>query len=107
MNSIALLCESPHYSGKAESLSRLTSYPLFYDEVPEGFDFILAFTAERVELRDTEKNGPGPVFVEFGEGKLDYRRRFAKGQQLIHKAVGGGKPRILDGTAGLGGDAFV
>lgn len=52
-----------------------------------------------------------PISVDFLAGKHRHRRNFGGGKnQLLCKAVGiktGFKPRVVDMTAGLGGDAFV
>lgn len=51
------------------------------------------------------------VYVDFVEGELAHRRKFGGGKgQMLAKAVGLNKgfvPKILDATAGLGGDAFI
>ncbi len=53
----------------------------------------------------------GPVFIDFTAGKKNHRRQFGGGKsQPMARAVGMGNPpipRILDATAGMGGDAFV
>lgn len=71
---------------------------------------ILGFVDDVLCLRragDKEK----PVFVDFVGGKAGHRRRFGGGKgQDIAKAVGlnkGVTPHVLDGTGGLGRDAFV
>src|SRR5690606_23122611 len=54
---------------------------------------------------------PGPVFADFVEGALAYRRLHGGGRgQPVARAVGlkpGIYPKVLDATAGLGRDAFV
>ncbi len=71
------------------------------------FDFLLAFTDERLELRSTQPRGPGPIYVDFVAGPLGYARRMPR-FGLLYQAVGfrGGRPSVLDATAGLGADAF-
>lgn len=74
--------------------------------------YVLAFTDDRIELRSWYKGAPGPVFVDFVNGAADYRRLHGGGRgEMIAKAVGLRKGvaqiRVLDATAGLGGDAFV
>lgn len=54
----------------------------------------------------------GAVFVDFISGKKNHRRQFGGGKnQPMARAVGIGKLqqpiRLLDATAGMGGDAFV
>lgn len=65
---------------------------------------------ERLELQELTAGGPGPVFVDFTGGKAEHRRATTGKQQPLPKAVGvksGHLPHIIDGTAGLGRDAFV
>ena len=71
---------------------------------------ILGFVDDVLCLRragDKEK----PVAVDFVGGKAGHRRKFGGGKgQDIAKAVGlnkGVTPHVLDGTGGLGRDAFV
>ncbi|MGC9386659.1 MAG: class I SAM-dependent methyltransferase [Hydrogenovibrio sp.] len=51
----------------------------------------------------------GPVYVDFVGGKKNHRRQFGggKGQPLAKAVAIQNQPRILDATAGMGGDAFV
>lgn len=73
--------------------------------------YCLAFTGERLELRQNGPDAPGPIFVDFVGGAVGHRRRFGGGRgQPIAKAIGlkaGISPRVVDATAGLGRDAFV
>ncbi|PLY15199.1 MAG: 16S rRNA methyltransferase [Sedimenticola sp.] len=68
-------------------------------------------TVHRLELRETGKGAPGPVFIDFLSGKAAHRRQFGGGRgQPLARAIGlkkGMVPRVLDATAGLGRDAFV
>jgi len=72
---------------------------------------LLCVTAQRLELRECRVRAAGPVFVDFGGGALDYRRRHSHGRkQPLARACGlkpGHNPRILDATAGLGRDGFL
>ena len=80
-------------------------------------DFLLHITTDKLELRKVEKNLKKPskntlaISVDFAEGKTQHRRLQGGGKgQDIAKAVGLHKisePRVLDLTAGMGGDAFV
>lgn len=53
----------------------------------------------------------GPVFIDFLGGKKNHRRQFGGGKgQPLARAVGisaDTKPKLIDATAGMGGDAFV
>ncbi len=80
-------------------------------EAKEAYPLLLMVTESRLELRQTGPKPPGPLFVDFTQGAVNYRRKFGGGRkQPIAKAVGlkGNKsPSVLDVTAGLGRDAFV
>lgn len=65
---------------------------------------------EHLELQELTPGAPGPVFVDFTDGKSDFRRASMGKQQALPKAVGlksGHHPTVVDATAGLGRDAFV
>jgi 16S rRNA (guanine1516-N2)-methyltransferase len=53
----------------------------------------------------------GPVFIDFLGGKKNHRRQFGGGKgQPLARAVGIASdftPKVIDATAGMGGDAFV
>ena len=74
-------------------------------------DFALVLTSERLELRKVDEPKLGAIFVDLVGGAVGHRRKFGGGKgQAIAKAAGlnkGATPTILDGTAGLGRDAFV
>lgn len=72
-----------------------------------AFEMLLTVTADRLELRFPRPGGPGPMCVDFVEGRHGYARgvhRFG----LLFKAVGfgSGPVNVLDATAGLGRAAF-
>ena len=94
----------------AALLAKQLQLPLS-DLSQNGYQFLLVFTEERLELRQTGKQVPGPLYVDFVGGAVDYRRRHGGGRkQAIARAVGiksGYLPTIFDVTAGLGRDAFV
>ncbi|MCL4128309.1 UNVERIFIED_CONTAM: hypothetical protein GTU68_009032, partial [Idotea baltica] len=73
--------------------------------------FALVLTTEQLELRKRDEPKLGAIFVDLVSGAVGHRRKFGGGKgQSIAKAVGlnkGATPIILDGTAGLGRDAFV
>lgn len=80
-------------------------------------DFLLHITIDKLELRKVEKKlkksskNTLSISVDFAEGKTQHRRLHGGGKgQDIAKAVGLNKisePKVLDLTAGMGGDAFV
>ncbi|MFO1372598.1 MAG: class I SAM-dependent methyltransferase [Candidatus Competibacteraceae bacterium] len=85
--------------------------PLAAQPADIGFTHLLVLTPERLELRETSPNAPGPVYVDFLGGTVAHRRRFGGGRrQPLARAIGlknHAAPTVLDVTAGLGRDAFV
>ncbi len=73
--------------------------------------FALVLTEGRLELRKLDEPKLGAVYVDLAEGAAAHRRKFGGGRgQSIARAVGlkhGHTPSVVDGTAGLGRDAFV
>ena len=73
--------------------------------------FALVLTQGRLELQKLDEPKLGGVYVDLAEGAVAHRRKFGGGRgQSIAKAVGLKKahnPTVVDGTAGLGRDAFV
>lgn len=76
-----------------------------------GHAFVLWLDDAGLKLQQTGRKAPGPVWVDFAHGAADHRRQYGGGRgQMVAKAVGlkaGVNPRVLDATAGLGGDAYV
>lgn len=113
------LCAQPAFRSQAEALlvqlqaglpAHLTTE--LADETPrEVGALLLILDGQGLSLGESGKKAPKPVQVDFVGGKAAHRRQYGGGKsQLIAKAVGlktGIKPRVLDATAGLGGDAFV
>lgn len=70
----------------------------------------LTFTPSGVALQSSDKKQK-PISVDWHTGSAEHRRKFGGGKgQMIAKAVGlhqANNLRVLDATAGLGGDAFV
>ncbi len=73
--------------------------------------FALVLTGGRLELRKLDEPKLGAIYVDLAEGAVAHRRKFGGGRgQSIARAVGlkhGHTPSVVDGTAGLGRDAFV
>ena len=73
--------------------------------------YFLQLTPEHLQLVQSDKQAPGPIYVDFISGQTAHRRQYGGGRgQTIAKAVGLNKkpaPLILDATAGMGKDAFV
>lgn len=75
--------------------------------------FSLHYDRDGLALTKTDEPKLGAIRVDFVSGAAAHRRKFGGGKgQAIAKAVGLNKgkgitPHVLDGTAGLGRDAFV
>ncbi|MEA3548949.1 MAG: class I SAM-dependent methyltransferase [Thermodesulfobacteriota bacterium] len=108
MNNIALFCESKTRQVEAEKLALELNLALI--SAPPYPPYLLVLTEQRLELRRTGRHGPGPVFVDFLSDTMNYRLRHAGSRnEAIARAIGLRKkrPAVLDGTAGLGKDAFI
>ena len=101
-----LICEAPHRQPELNAIAE--QWGLTHD--PES-EFGLMLTHERLELRKLDEIKLGAIYVDLVGGAVGHRRKFGGGKgQAIAKAAGlnkGATPTILDGTAGLGRDAFV
>lgn len=73
--------------------------------------FELVFDDNRLTLLKRDEPKLSGICVDFVAGAVAHRRKFGGGRgQAIAKAVGlksGANPSVVDGTAGLGRDAFV
>lgn len=82
--------------------------PLIFDQ---NAQFELTFIDDCLTLKKRDEPKLGGIFVDFVSGAVAHRRKFGGGRgQAIAKAVGlkqGLCPTVVDGTAGLGRDAFV
>lgn len=97
------------FAAKADSLSETYGFTLTRHTQDSGFQLTLDDSG--LKLYDRNERKQGPIFVDFVTGANAHRRKFGGGKgQAIAKAVGvktGPKPSVIDGTAGLGKDAFV
>lgn len=110
MNIIAITYSDTSFAEAAGKLARQLKLPLcsVFDAT---YPIFLVLTEDRLELRASGDDAPGPVYVDFVGGALGHRLKFGGGRrQLIGRAVGV-KPKetlnVLDLTAGLGRDAWV
>lgn len=107
---IAVIADSQDQQDQARQLAEKLGLPCSLPEAGKPGVF-LALTGERVELRLAIANPPGPVYVDFTDGTLDFRRR--RGgirKEAIARAVGlrgNARTTVFDVTAGLGRDAFI
>ncbi|MDK9707827.1 MAG: class I SAM-dependent methyltransferase [Desulforhopalus sp.] len=100
---------------KAADLAKKLGLP-FVERVTEDLsDFVLAYTPEGLALLHASAGGKKTLhrllFVDFVGGKNAYRlHKDCSIKQPLARAAGiksGLRPEVLDGTAGLGADAFV
>ncbi|EGA68340.1 SAM-dependent methyltransferase [Vibrio sinaloensis DSM 21326] len=103
---LQLICETPQQSEQLERIATRWGLEHCQDSL-----FALVLTDERLELRKIDEPKLGAIFVDLVGGAVGHRRKFGGGKgQAIAKAAGlnkGAIPTVLDGTAGLGRDAFV
>jgi 16S rRNA (guanine1516-N2)-methyltransferase len=105
---IALICEDGHKKDQAEKLAAQLAIPIRRDKV--DCDFLLAVTGDRLELRQTGAHAPGPVFVDFTDGAMRFRRQYGGGRkEALARAVGlkanRSAPRCLTPPPGSAGTA--
>ncbi len=107
---IAVGWEGEAQQAHAVALARRLKLPMTGPAV-DGFEMLLVVTLSGLQLRQTGKGAPGPVRVDFVQGRTGHRGHSGEGRgQPLARAVGlrkGRSPRVLDATAGLGRDAFV
>ncbi|MBI3144384.1 MAG: class I SAM-dependent methyltransferase [Pseudogulbenkiania sp.] len=108
MSPTPLYCAEPARRDTARRLAEHFALPLV-TRCPES-GYWLELGSERLELVTTGRHGA--VYAEFVEGAAKHRREQGGGRgQPVAKAIGlkGAKelPRVVDATAGLGGDSFV
>lgn len=107
----AIVCTSPARHGEAERLAGSTGLPLLTQLPATAGMLALVFDGQRLELRQTGRGAPGPVFVDFGHGTTGRRgRRASIRAEALARAAGlgrGWRPEVIDATAGLGRDSFI
>ena len=90
-------------------LAKLLNLPLHADN-PKAH-YLLHQSINRLELLNANEPSVKAIFVDFEAGKNHHRRLYGGGKgKDFSKALGLQKfpgARIIDATAGLGGDAFV
>lgn len=70
----------------------------------------LVWDGQTLSLHTCGKGAPGPVRVDWADGRFRQRLKTSGRSQPLPRAVGfkpGVTPHVLDATAGLGQDAFV
>lgn len=108
---VGVFAERPALSEHAFALATALGLPPITDPAASDCSYWLCLTPERLELRARGPDAPGPVYVDFAQGRAAHRRRFGGGRnQPLARAVGLKKDRgisVVDASAGLGRDAFV
>ena len=113
MVTIAISADKGIPKTQLDQLAKQTDLPLANQH--NQADYLLHITTDYLELRKTNHDQKKPkiesIHVDFVSGKTNHRRLHGGGKgQDIAKAIGFHKiknPRVLDLTAGMGGDAFV
>lgn len=107
---IAVAPQTDALQDQAQSLATRLGLPLA-GPGSTAFPLLLLVTEAGLTLLPTGKDAPGPLSVDFTQGRLAYRRKHAGGRKEdIARAVGikgSFAPTVLDVTAGLGRDGFI
>jgi len=107
---VELAAGQPELEDALQLLSRQLNLPRVSPDSADP-ELLLVLTADRLELRQPDAPGQGPVYTDFVAGRAAHRRQYGGGRgQPLARAVGlkkGRSPLVLDATAGLGRDAFV
>ena len=99
----------PALLANAQALAAELALPLLEPELPGDHANLLQFCPDGLHLLAAKHTGVGSLKVDFGAGKMRYRRRGGHNEPL-GRAVGVGKRpqlQVVDATAGLGRDSFV
>ena len=112
--SVSSTIHSAIFLQKAVDLAKKLELPYVDQVSPCLSDLLLAYTAEGLKLLQFLPGLRNPrclLFVDFVHGKNGYRlAKDCTVKQPLARANGikpGFRPNVLDGTGGLGGDAFV
>ncbi|MGV1099700.1 class I SAM-dependent methyltransferase [Thiovibrio sp. JS02] len=107
---VAVSYDEEGLAAKAGALAGQLGLPLV-GPAEDACPLLLVLTAKRLELRQTGRTAPGPLFVDFAAEALSYRRRHSGSRkEAVARAVGlkgGAALSVLDVTAGLGRDGFI
>lgn len=109
-SSIAVSYTSAEQKDIAKNFSQQHQLPLIkYSENSSEYVFLLVFTEEHLELRQTQTKQK-PLYIDFSQGNIYKRIQKNAGKELLKKALGlkpDYKPQIIDATAGFGQDAIL
>jgi 16S rRNA (guanine1516-N2)-methyltransferase len=110
---MGICCRVPLLAKQAQQLSVFLDIPLrkTFPHSAESGQFLMVLSEYGLQLQETGKKAPGPVYVDFVRGANAHRRQYGGGKgQMIAKAIGlkgSYRPHVIDVTAGLGQDGFV
>ena len=99
----------PALLAQAQALATELALPLLDPELVGDDANVLQLCPDGLHLQAAKYSGVGSLKVDFGAGKMRYRRRGGHNEPL-GRAIGVGKRpqlRVVDATAGLGRDSFV
>jgi len=105
------ICIANTYPEKSQPLSKQLKLTICSEsKVEQWLDWVNDKKDSTLKLALCS-NKQGPVLIDFLSGKKAHRRQFGggKGQPLV-RAMGQleqGVPKIIDATAGMGGDSYV
>lgn len=107
-----VIAESAMKHPRVSELLTALELPVIPDQDcrPEVATFVLFVDDKALSLKQISMDSPGPVRVDFSEDRLAYRAQDSLFKQGLLKSLGRLPPdetRILDATAGLGGDGFL
>lgn len=109
MKTIPILPATPFLFEAAHQIAAAFQLSVIH-QLPPTLSWFLYLTEQRLELHDLT-TAVGPIYVDFVNGPLGYRRCHGGGRkQPLARAIGLKpqiNPTVLDTTAGLGRDAFV
>lgn len=107
---LAVLAADSTSAERARKIAREFSLPLVRSSDLAGLEYVLCVSDDGARLKHTQ-GLHGSLSIDFTSGRAAHRRRFGGGRrQPLARAVGIGKPgiqRVVDATAGFGGDGFV
>ena len=109
MPTLAVCASVPALLERAQALAAELALPLLESELPGDPVNLLQLCPDGLHLQAAGSTEAGSLRVDFGTGKMRYRRRGGHNEPL-GRAVGVGKRsdlRVVDATAGLGRDSFV
>jgi 16S rRNA (guanine1516-N2)-methyltransferase len=85
---IAVAATTPALHDPAAELAQELALPLTESD-DRSFACLLLLTPERLQLQSQGRAAPGPVYADFLQGPLAYRRQHGGGRrQLLARAVG-------------------